>query len=105
SPTVPPRLYLTGDESLSQMPAYASRARRPGPLFAAHARVAPWLGVSATQDYGDGVWLVVFFFSSRRRHTRLVSDWSSDVCSSDLFRNLFLGYLLECVQISIPIAF
>src|SRR5438093_3628338 len=26
----------------------------------------------------------VFFFSSRRRHTRLVSDWSSDVCSSDL---------------------
>src|SRR5262249_56623915 len=27
---------------------------------------------------------VVFFFSSRRRHTRLVSDWSSDVCSSDL---------------------
>src|SRR6476619_7978481 len=28
----------------------------------------------------------VFFFSSRRRHTRLVSDWSSDVCSSDLHR-------------------
>src|SRR5258706_1196995 len=27
---------------------------------------------------------VRFFFSSRRRHTRLVSDWSSDVCSSDL---------------------
>src|SRR5437016_6431872 len=26
----------------------------------------------------------IFFFSSRRRHTRLVSDWSSDVCSSDL---------------------
>src|SRR5262249_57978006 len=25
-----------------------------------------------------------FFISSRRRHTRLVSDWSSDVCSSDL---------------------
>src|SRR5438093_7036015 len=25
-----------------------------------------------------------FFFSNRRRHTRLVSDWSSDVCSSDL---------------------
>src|SRR5258706_3683538 len=28
--------------------------------------------------------VVFFFFSSRRRHTRLVSDWSSDVCSSDL---------------------
>src|SRR5256885_9866965 len=27
---------------------------------------------------------VVFFFSSRRRHTRLQGDWSSDVCSSDL---------------------
>src|SRR5205807_7102399 len=26
-----------------------------------------------------------FFFSSRRRHTRLQGDWSSDVCSSDLF--------------------
>src|SRR6266571_6073093 len=25
----------------------------------------------------------VFFFSSRRRHTRLTCDWSSDVCSSD----------------------
>src|SRR6266480_6429447 len=26
----------------------------------------------------------LFFFSSRRRHTRLTCDWSSDVCSSDL---------------------
>src|SRR6266498_1153576 len=26
----------------------------------------------------------VFFFSSRRRHTRCGRDWSSDVCSSDL---------------------
>src|SRR6266487_5648509 len=28
--------------------------------------------------------LASFFFSSRRRHTRLTGDWSSDVCSSDL---------------------
>src|SRR6266446_7276822 len=28
-----------------------------------------------------------FFFSSRRRHTSLQGDWSSDVCSSDLFRS------------------
>src|SRR5919205_4418750 len=28
--------------------------------------------------------LVFFFFSSRRRHTRSLCDWSSDVCSSDL---------------------
>src|SRR5256886_11467541 len=27
---------------------------------------------------------VIFFFSSRRRHTRFDCDWSSDVCSSDL---------------------
>src|SRR5256885_14453354 len=30
--------------------------------------------------------LFLFFFSSRRRHTRLQGDWSSDVCSSDLSR-------------------
>src|SRR5947199_462394 len=29
-----------------------------------------------------------FFFSSRRRHTRCLSDWSSDVCSSDLIAAL-----------------
>src|SRR5437879_13336444 len=28
-----------------------------------------------------------FFFSSRRRHTRYIGDWSSDVCSSDLGRS------------------
>src|SRR5207302_8250608 len=27
----------------------------------------------------------IFFFSSRRRHTIFSRDWSSDVCSSDLF--------------------
>src|ERR1035441_2060381 len=29
----------------------------------------------------------LFFFSSRRRHTRCLSDWSSDVCSSDLHQD------------------
>src|SRR2546430_13971738 len=29
-------------------------------------------------------YLILFFFSSRRRHTRFDCDWSSDVCSSDL---------------------
>src|SRR3712207_9231852 len=32
-----------------------------------------------------------FFFSSRRRHTRYWRDWSSDVCSSDLLDQAFLG--------------
>src|SRR5262245_26596570 len=50
-----------------------------------------------------------FFFSSRRRHTRCLSDWSSDVCSSDLkdskvltgesitrLANLFLTFIAAC---------
>src|SRR5437868_13656037 len=36
-----------------------------------------------------------FFFSSRRRHTRSKRDWSSDVCSSDLF-------LVEARQRALP---
>src|SRR5256884_6388449 len=31
---------------------------------------------------------VYFFFSSRRRHTRCSRDWSSDVCSSDLYGSI-----------------
>src|SRR5437899_8630572 len=44
-----------------------------------------------------------FFFSSRRRHTRCLSDWSSDVCSSDLKcpkpkpRSFVL--LFECIEL------
>src|SRR2546429_3291240 len=33
----------------------------------------------------SSVFILFFFFSSRRRHTRCSRDWSSDVCSSDLF--------------------
>src|SRR5256885_12970969 len=33
----------------------------------------------------------LFFFSSRRRHTRLQGDWSSDVCSSDLSTSITLA--------------
>src|SRR5438045_5398231 len=36
---------------------------------------------------------VYFFFSSRRRHTRCLSDWSSDVCSSDLWAQM-LNYVI-----------
>src|SRR5258706_1696933 len=46
--------------------------------------------------------LCFFFFSSRRRHTILVSDWSSDVCSSDLdgkpSRNAYGGVKKRCRQ-------
>src|SRR5882762_2803536 len=37
------------------------------------------------------VYIFFFFFSSRRRHTRFKCDWSSDVCSSDLFAGDELG--------------
>src|SRR5205809_1636863 len=33
--------------------------------------------------------IYIFFFSSRRRHTRCSRDWSSDVCSSDLVYSMF----------------
>src|SRR5215204_5647220 len=36
-----------------------------------------------------------FFFSSRRRHTRSLCDWSSDVCSSDLVPGLPPGLTVE----------
>src|SRR5437899_10013849 len=51
-----------------------------------------------------------FFFSSRRRHTRCLSDWSSDVCSSDLLEIydppvlLYVrgdAQVLNCVSLSI----
>src|SRR5688500_19304945 len=39
--------------------------------------------------------IICFFFSSRRRHTRLQGDWSSDVCSSDLVTAAGAAFLLE----------
>src|SRR5699024_11266411 len=40
-----------------------------------------------------------FFFASRRRHTRSKRDWSSDVCSSDLFSS----YVAVFEQIAVPL--
>src|SRR5438309_5536963 len=44
-----------------------------------------WVGCAGV-EYVLSV--LIFFFSSRRRHTRWNCDWSSDVCSSDLIRDL-----------------
>src|SRR3989449_1508360 len=41
---------------------------------------------------------VFFFFSSRRRHTRCSRDWSSDVCSSDLFAAIWPVFIRRRVQ-------
>src|SRR5207253_6704989 len=50
------------------------------------------------------VWLL-FFFSSRRRHTRWPRDWSSDVCSSDLgtvdLRRVY-ATVLEVAALAVP---
>src|SRR5256885_2592391 len=45
-----------------------------------------WSWAIMASAFSGGLGMVVgfFFFSSRRRHTRLQGDWSSDVCSSDL---------------------
>src|SRR5947199_561663 len=69
--------------------------QRPPRQLAAHT--AGWYITEAPVDHGAHVVALdlveaedrglvddVFFFSSRRRHTRCLSDWSSDVCSSDL---------------------
>src|SRR5438045_42080 len=41
---------------------------------------------------------IFFFFSSRRRHTRCLSDWSSDVCSSDLEPAAALSYYRQALR-------
>src|SRR5262245_66343470 len=48
------------------------------------------------ESIAEGTITKCFFFSSRRRHTRCLSDWSSDVCSSDLtaappFKNVIMN--------------
>src|ERR1035438_9925550 len=43
-----------------------------------------------------------FFFSSRRRHTRCLSDWSSDVCSSDLWPSTCNWGRAACRQAALP---
>src|SRR3712207_7389223 len=44
----------------------------------------------------------IFFFSSRRRHTRYWRDWSSDVCSSDLTSTANTGALPADVSTAMP---
>src|SRR5437763_4558825 len=43
-----------------------------------------------------------FFFSSRRRHTRYIGDWSSDVCSSDLFLRLVMSPHAVILYVILP---
>src|SRR5204862_5868808 len=54
--------------------------------------------VSFLSCFDASLFLFFFFFSSRRRHTRSLRDWSSDVCSSDLYpveRTLLVSGILD----------
>src|SRR5437762_9632695 len=54
-------------------------------------------------DYTILFSLVCFFFSSRRRHTRYIGDWSSDVCSSDLgFGNYLIPLQIGTRDMAFP---
>src|SRR5437879_12597332 len=44
---------------------------------------------------------LLFFFSSRRRHTRYIGDWSSDVCSSDLLLGPFITVVFTLKRLSL----
>src|SRR5205814_1551947 len=83
----------------SEVPSSAShdnsRSARPHGINAASAPNTTARIMSIARI--DTAMSAVFFFSSRRRHTSCLSDWSSDVCSSDLtltrtFR--FVGFTL-----------
>src|SRR5262245_30972362 len=63
------------------MPLAVNVVGRPGwSCYVAYDGAQP-AGAGALFVDDEVGWL--FFFSSRRRHTRCLSDWSSDVCSSD----------------------
>src|ERR1035441_10139713 len=59
--------------------------RKEGSLFGGEVSGHYYFRDFYCTDSGTIPALLVLFFSSRRRHTRCLSDWSSDVCSSDLW--------------------
>src|SRR5260221_6880871 len=67
------------------------------------------LVVSCSQSAAESFYFSrFFFFSSRRRHTRSLCDWSSDVCSSDLFleawkRSLAVQIFMDKISLKAPI--
>src|SRR6266516_1235796 len=65
-----PALNLVGCASAKKAPLSESRWNR-------RASILPFLSSARSP--------VMFYFPSRRRHTRSYGGWSSDVCSSDLF--------------------
>src|SRR6266403_1564889 len=58
--------------------------RRNGALSIISSCISVKLWYTSIARAGGNAFSTSFFFSSRRRHTRSLRDWSSDVCSSDL---------------------
>src|SRR5690349_8306128 len=90
--------YCVVDESFisGQRLVHASRG---SVLLASHLVCLHALSACVSLKAGQvAPW--VFFFSSRRRHTRSLRDWSSDVCSSDLSRALH-GHTDTIVDVAI----
>src|SRR5438034_521535 len=76
-------MYVDGHKAASDVrDEFVSVTEKLMDEFAQCYNVLPQLDINNTIDHrpeGDEK----FFFSSRRRHTRSLCDWSSDVCSSD----------------------
>src|SRR6266571_5502325 len=74
------RLNFRGEEI---RPLDEASARAAARFFRGHG--VRTVGICFMHSYANPTHeqRVAFFFSSRRRHTRLTCDWSSDVCSSD----------------------
>src|SRR3989304_4824722 len=79
-------LFQRSPDRLRYIGLFCGRTPWPYSLALSPAR-APrsWVGGDAAIEAVRCAELLFFFFSSRRRHTRCSRDWSSDVCSSDLF--------------------
>src|SRR3546814_10683958 len=45
--------------------------------------------------------LIIFFFKQKTAYEMRISDWSSDVCSSDLFRSLLAGDAFAAQQVAL----
>src|SRR3954467_10502731 len=74
--------------SMSRAKAVQPRVETAKRGVAAATAIMPRVG-TAKSWLLTASYLRFFFFLSRRRHTRLSCDWSSDVCSSDLDHMFF----------------
>src|SRR6266571_7649687 len=102
---IQPLLHLRADlaqldpEAMARQTGFLRRSPRKIPIidllvgfcalasesFLSLERIASVIGLAAQCTYSKQSFhqRLPFFFSSRRRHTRLTCDWSSDVCYSD----------------------